>query len=270
VRGVEKREEAASAIDDAVGRVHAESCAANRRFSTDFQREASPMRTFASTLALLFLASLIASADDAPANKSTTSPNKEDASRKNKEAPLKVGNELPGPFHPYNVTGENKQRFHCLVSEHGLEPTVLIFYKNVDNGDPLPNLLKRLDAAIAKNPDSRLGAFVVFVPDDLPDVTGSKEKDAAANSKNDDARLELEKKVEAIASDLKLKNVVLCLDDKSDVAKYQLDDANEITIVLYSKLKVVAVYALPKSDFTEAAVEKVLADVADKLGAKRK
>src|SRR5579875_2929070 len=186
------------------------------------------------------------------------------------DAPLKVGNNLPGPFHPYNVTGPYKQHFHCPVSEHGLEPMVLIFYKNVDFSGPLPNLLKRLDAAIDKNPDTHLGAFVTFVPDNLPDVLGSKENDQDTNSKNDDARLEIEKKIEQNAADMKLKHVVLGLDTKSDVAKYQLNDDNLITVVLYVKLKIVAVYALPKSDFTDAAVEKIMTDVADKLGAKRK
>lgn len=228
------------------------------------------MRTTVSTLTLFMFVSMIAFAGDAPADKSKTPPNKEDASGTKKDASLKVGNELPGSFHPYNVTGENKQRFHCLVSEHGLEPTVLIFHKNVDFSDPLPALLKRLDSAIVKNPNSRLSAFVVFLPDDLPDATGSKGKDSEENSKNDDARLEWEKKIEAAASDMKLKNVVLCLDDKSDVAKYRLDDADLVTVVLYSKLKVLAVHALPKSDFNAAAVEKIMADVADKLGAKRK
>jgi hypothetical protein len=186
------------------------------------------------------------------------------------DAPLKEGGNLPGSFHPYNVTGPHKQHFHCPVSEHGLEPMVLIFYKNVDFSDPLPNLLKRLDTAIDKNPDTRLGAFVAFLPDNLPDVVGSKENDPDTNSKNDDARLEMEKKIEQNAADMKLKHVVLGLDTKSDVAKYQLHDDNLITVVLYVKLKIVAVYALPKSDFTDAAVEQIMTDVADKLGAKRK
>jgi hypothetical protein len=202
-------------------------------------------------------------ADDPPAKKAGTSGKKGDV-------PLKVGNDLPGSFHPYNVTGPNKQRFHCLISEHGLEPMVMIFYKNVDFSNSLPNLLKRLDAAIEKNPNSRLGAFVVFLPDDLPDVVGSSEKGADTNNKNDDARLELEKKLEQAGADMKLKHVVLCLDNKSDVAKYALSEENLITAVLYTQLKTVAVHALPKSDFTESAVEKIMADVADKLGAKRK
>lgn len=183
---------------------------------------------------------------------------------------LKVGNNLPGTFHPYNVTGPNKQRFHCPVSDHALEPMVLIFHKNVDFGDPLSNLLKRLDTAIEKNPDTRLGAFVTFVPDDLPDVAGSKDdKDQDTNSKNDDARRELEKKIEQAGADMKLKHVVLCLDNKSDVAKYRLNEENLVTVVLYTKLRIAAVHALPKSDFTDAAVDKIMTDVAEKLGAKR-
>ncbi|HZV03611.1 MAG TPA: hypothetical protein VE999_00845 [Gemmataceae bacterium] len=221
------------------------------------------MRTLVSTLAFFVFAAFLAAADDPPAKK-------EDKAGKKNDAPLKVGNNLPGPFHPYNVTGPNKQRFHCLVSEHGLEPMVLIFYKNVDFSNPLPDLLKRLDAAIEKNPSTQLGAFVVFLPDDLPDVVGSNEKNADTNNKNDDARLELEKKIEGAGADMKLKHVVLSLDTKSDVAKYGLSEENLVTVVLYTKLKIVAVHALPKSDFTDAAVEKIMTDVADKLGAKRK
>jgi hypothetical protein len=206
------------------------------------------MRTLVSALAILASQALSAAAD----------------------APLKVGSNLPGPFSPYNVTGPHKQHYHCPVSDHGLEPMVLVFHKNVDFGDPLPNLLKRLDTAIDKNTDIRLGAFVTFLPDNLPDVVGSKEDNQDTNSKNDDARLEMEKKIEQNASDMKLKHVALGMDNKSDVAKYELGDDNLVTVVLYTKLKVVAVYALPKSDFTDAAVEKIMTDVADKLGAKRK
>src|SRR5438128_1806253 len=53
--------------------------------------------------------------------------------------------DLPGPFLPYNVTGkfgrttktENDKQidvpgnFHCLITEHGLDPGVLIFVRGV-------------------------------------------------------------------------------------------------------------------------------------------
>jgi hypothetical protein len=222
------------------------------------------MRTLVCSLAFLAAMALSAAADDPPAKK-------EDKSSKKDDTPLKAGNNLPGPFHPYNVTGPHKQRFHCPISDHGLRPMVLIFYKNVDFSEPLPKLLKRLDTAIDKNAETRLGAYAVFVPDDMPDVLGSSnDKDQDANSKNDDARLEWEKKIEQSGADMKLQHVVLCLDTKADVKKYELSDENLITVVLCSKLKIASVYALPKSDFTDAAIDKIMADVADKLGAKRK
>lgn len=227
------------------------------------------MRLLISCLLLSILIGMSA-ADDPPADKKSPPAKKEEASSKKDSTPLKVGNNLPSTFHPYNVTGPHKQRFHCLISEHGLDPMVAIFYKGVDSGEPLPKLLERLDTAITKNADAHLGAFLVFLPDDLPDVSGSKENNQDANSKNDDARAELEKRIEQAGADMKLKNVVLCLDTKADVAKYRLSDENLVTVVLYKKLKIVAVYALPKSDFTEAAVDKIMADVAEKIGAKRK
>lgn len=233
-------------------------------------REAPRMRTLISSFALVSLVVLSAAADDPPSDKKAPPAKKEAKSDKKETAPLKVGNDLPGPFHPYNVTGPHKQRFHCLISDHGLDPMVMIFHKNVEFSKPLPNLLQRLDTAIDKNPSTSLGAFVVFLPDDLPDVVGSKEKDQDTNNKHDDARLEMEKKIEQAGADMKLKHVVLCLDHKSDVTKYQLSDENLVTVVLYKKLKIVAVYALPKSEFTDAAIEKIMTDVADKLGAKRK
>lgn len=221
------------------------------------------MRTLIPALAILIFVVLSATADDPPAKK-------EDASSKKSESPLKVGKNLPGTFHPYNVTGPFKQRFHCLVSEHALEPMVMIFYNSVDFADPLPNLLKRLDEAIEKSKNAPFGAFAVFLPDQLPDTAGSKEKDQDKNTKNDDERLVLEKKIEQNAADMKLKHVVMCMDNKSDVAKYELGNDNLITVVLYNRLKIVAVHALPKSDFTDAAVGKILADVAEKFSVKRK
>ena len=35
------------------------------------------------------------------------------------------GNYLPGPFQPYNLTGEHKGKHHCLVCEFGLNPTAV-------------------------------------------------------------------------------------------------------------------------------------------------
>ncbi|HEY7155065.1 MAG TPA: hypothetical protein VH575_13970 [Gemmataceae bacterium] len=217
------------------------------------------MRMLVSSAALLAFVVLTVSADAPPASEDKEAPPKE-----------KGDANLPGDFHPYNVTGpQHKGHFHSLISEHGLEPMVLIFHKNVDVGEPLANLLKKLDAAIEKNPNTRLSAFVVFLPADLPDISGSNNENDGNNDKNDDARLELEKKVEQAAADMKLKHVVLCLDNKADVEKFNLRDDDLVTIILCNKLKAVERFALPQDEFTDAAIEKIMVAVANKLGAKR-
>jgi hypothetical protein len=216
--------------------------------------EVFAMRTFISSLALLALSAF--GLADAPPNGKDAPPDKKEALPRPKDGPaLQVGKDIPGPFHPYNCTGPHKKRYHSPVSEHGLDPMVLIFHKGVDFSDPLRKLLQQLDAAIEKNTKVDLGAFVVFLPDDLAEVVGRDDK-------SDDARAELEKQVEQKGADLKLRHVVLGLDSKADVARYNLSDANLVTVVLYDKLKTVAVFALPKGEFTDAAVEKILAAVA--------
>jgi hypothetical protein len=211
------------------------------------------MRTLLPFVTLLILVGGFGVFADAPPAKDAPPPAKKEA------GPPSVA----GPFHPYNVTGAHKGRFHCLISEHGLDPMVMIFHKDVDFSEPLSNLLKKLDTAIEKNPNVRLGSFVVFVPEEPADILGQDDK-------SDDARIKLEKIIADKGADLKLKHVVLCLDGKTDVEKYHLDPENLATVILYNKLQVAAVFALPKSELTDATVEKILAAVADKLGAKRK
>jgi hypothetical protein len=216
------------------------------------------MRTLALSLAFFVLATFLAAADDRPTKKDSP-PAKKGPTATKKEGPP----DLPGTFHPLNVTGAYKDHYHCLISEHGLDPMVMIFHKNLEFSDPLRSLVQNLDTAIDKNPATRLSAFVVFLPDDLPEVVG-------AGDKEDDARLKLVEQVDDWGKGLKLKHVVLCLDSKADVEKYNLRDTNQVTVVLCNKLKEVEVFALPKSDFTEDAVGKIMKAVADKLGATRK
>jgi hypothetical protein len=217
------------------------------------------MRRFLSLLfALVTLAGLAA---DPPApGQDGQAPGKEDkAKAKGGKGPLAEGNNLPGPFHPFNVTGPRKGNFHCLVSEYDLEPVVMIVARDLELSEPFKDLLKRLDNAIAKNPAVRLRGFVVLLSDALPDVV-----------QNDDKREELAAKLEDAAKGLELKHVVLCLDSKSDLEKYALDESAAATVVLYHKLKVVAHWPLSRQDLTAAKVQEIMTQVADKLGARRK
>lgn len=218
------------------------------------------MRILALCLAFFTLAALVPAADDSPAKKDS-SPTKKGAPAAKKDGPA----DLPGPFHPFNVTGPHKSHYHCPIAEHGLDPIVLVFHKDLDLSDPLRSLAQKLDAAIEKNPNARLASCIVFLPDPgtLPEIVGE-------NDKNDDARLKVAEQVDDWGKALKLKHVVLGLDNKADLEKYNLRDSDLITVVLCNKLKVLGRFAMPKSEFTDASVEKIMKAVAEKLGATRK
>lgn len=174
---------------------------------------------------------------------------------------LAPGKDLPGPFHPYNVTGPRKGRFHCLVSEYGQEPVVLILAHNLDFADTpkdFKDLLKEVDNAIDKNPAVRLKAFVAFLSDDLADVVT-----------DDPGRAKIAKKVEDLATGLMLKHVVLTLAGKADLEKYAVGDSAYV-VILYHKLSVIASERLGPEKLTAAKVKEIMAQVGSKLGATRK
>jgi hypothetical protein len=169
---------------------------------------------------------------------------------------LKQGTNLPGTFLPYNVTGPAKGRFHCLISDFGLEPVVMVFARDLEATPALKSLLQQLDQRIAKNPAARVHAFVVFVSDDLPDALT-----------NDDKREELAKKLDDLATGLQLKNVVVSLDSPKDVEKYFPGGARTMA-VLYNQFRVVSVHVLPPGE-AKAEVDQILADLGEKLGASK-
>ena len=95
---------------------------------------------------------------------------------------LKPGDLIPGAFHPFVVTGSWTNRFHCLVCEHGLNPTVMVFAREApEEGQPLVDLLRGLDAAVAKRlAKDKLGAFAVVLSEGGRNALKSKLQGLAA------------------------------------------------------------------------------------------
>ena len=176
---------------------------------------------------------------------------------KEKKSGLQVGKDLPGPFQPYNVTGDRAGRYHCLVTQTSLDPLVMIFVRDLDYTDSLKALEDALDNRIAKNPNVRLNSFTVFLSDELPNVVT-----------DDDKRDKMADELRTKAKDLK--HVVFCLDSKSDLEQYQLDDNVWATVVLVKGYKVVSVHKLTKDKLNAAKVDEIMGEVSEQLGAKRK
>lgn len=191
-------------------------------------------------LLLLFLVPLAGLAQDA----------------KEKLAPDK---DLPGPFHPYNVNGASKDRYHCLVSEYGDDPTVLLFARGLEDVAGFKDLLTKMNGIIERNPTTRLRCFVVFLADDIPKP-----------AEDDDKRDALVAKLRAdLAEALKLKGVIICLGSKADAEKYGLDDAAALTVVVYRKLSILSSQVVSKDKVNDELASSLLKEVATRFGAKR-
>lgn len=220
-------------------------------------------------VAFAALTPLFALAADPPADKD----------KDRKESGLRVGANIPGPFHPYNVNGRYGPRkigevevdgtYHCPVTEHAEDPMVLVFTRDTEVGEKLKTLLQKLDDATKNNRKVRLAATVVFLDKDLPEVLGNKDE-------TEDARRELAAKLKekltgmfTEANEFTKQNlVVVCIGCDKDLKKYELDANNKITVVLYNKLEIRAVHAAAELD--DARIDAIMKDVADKLGATKK
>src|SRR4051812_4973571 len=73
-----------------------------------------------------------------------------------------AGSDIPGPFTSYMVTGRRKTKFHCLVTEHALNPVVMVVMRGTELTPVRKYFLEKLDTAVHLNPNTRLAGFVVF------------------------------------------------------------------------------------------------------------
>lgn len=104
---------------------------------------------------------------------------------------------------------------------------------------PLTSLVKKIDAATAKNSSCNMGSFVVFLSDDEG----------------------MEGKLKAFAEKEGIKELVLSIDNPAGPKGYNISKDADVTVVLYTKRKVVENYAFKKGELDDAAVEKIVADV---------
>jgi hypothetical protein len=173
-----------------------------------------------------------------------------------------LGSAIPGPFHVLNVTGKAKGRYHCLVCRHGLHPTVAVFVrpnsdddmkiddwlKKLDEDAPLAKLLKKLDAAVEKNTDAALGAYAIFIANDKEEVP-------------------VQTKLEKLPETLGLKRVTQAVADKlgqKQLEPWKLKPEAEVTVLLYTKHKVVEFKTFERDKLTDKDVD-ALAGAVEKL-----
>jgi hypothetical protein len=149
-----------------------------------------------------------------------------------------VGKDVPGPFHPLNVTGAEKGKKHCLYCENGPNPVAVVFAREAT--PEVAKLLKQLDEATVKNSKAEMGSFAVFCND----------KDG------------LDKALVKLAEDQKLTKLVLSIDNPAGPKGYDISKDAEVTVVLYTDHQVKANHSFGKGALNDAAITKIVADVS--------
>lgn len=149
-----------------------------------------------------------------------------------------TGQDVPGPFHPLNVTGESAGKKACLYCSNGENPVAVVFAREATPA--VAKLLKELDAATVKNEKAKMGSYAVFCSD----------KDG------------LDKQLEKLAKDQKLSMLVLAIDNPAGPEKYKIAKDADVTVVLYTNFEVKANHTFRKGELTDAAITKVVGDVA--------
>jgi hypothetical protein len=232
------------------------------------------------TALLLFVGLVIACSLRAADEPKKAEPEKPDPAPA-KEKAAKASDDLPGPFQCYNITGKavdrvnkevrkfkkeddknrepDKGTFHCLVSEHGLNPVVMVLVQGTEPSEALLTLLKKLDTAVEKNQNARLASFVVFLTDKITNL-----------AEMDDQRDEVVAALEAKTKAAELKNVAVALDVLPKIKElYKLQDQAEVTVLIYNKLKVLSTHAFRKDELNDEGVQKIIAALGAHLAAIR-
>lgn len=148
-----------------------------------------------------------------------------------------INEDVPGPFHPYNVTGKAAGRKNCLYCQNGANPVAVVFARHVS--PPVTKLIKKLDECTAKNGACRMGSYVVF----LSDKEG------------------LDKELKALADKTKLENIVLSIDNPAGPEEYKISKDADVTVLLYTKHLVKANYAFKKGELKDKDIEGILKDM---------
>jgi hypothetical protein len=155
-----------------------------------------------------------------------------------KSGPQVGENGRPQPFLPLNINGPTPNEKQCLVCRNGDNPVAMIFAR--DTNDTLVKLIKQLDGETVKNSDKKMGSFAVFCNDSEG----------------------LEAKLKDLAKKQNLKEFTLAIDTPTGPAPYNIAKDADVTVVLYTKSKVVANFAFKKGELKDADVQKILSNVS--------
>lgn len=168
------------------------------------------------------------------------------------------------------VTGKHAGRYHSPVCDHGLNPVVLVFCREVEGADkPVFDFLKKLDEVALKHPDVKLGVCAVVLNDGgLREALGKSGDDYTKMfAETTVVKHDLESKLQALAKEKGLERVEIALDTTAGPPDYKIDDQSQITVLFYDQHGVLARETYGKDKLTDADAKKILSGVQKKVTA---
>ena len=181
---------------------------------------------------------------------------------------------MPHAFDVYTFNGKNAERFHCLVCENDINPTLLLFLKEPADGKgkAIEALFAKLDdllekyQAMEKYPDvANFAVYAVFLsPAAQTSLNNPKEPDAAKLVKEATDRRALYQRMKEWAG--KVKKVVVACAIPEAAKGYKINAAANVTGIYYDSLDVQENFAF--DEFSESNVNTIVAGVETRLQAK--
>ncbi len=182
---------------------------------------------------------------------------------------------IPGPFHPYNLNGKNKDSYHCLVCEYGLRPVAMVFAREPSkNPEQLPHLLEKLDGMVKKDFDTSFKTFSVLLsPDALNSVDEAGVVDSNRTTKVDELINQAIKHKELLESlkpkAAKFENLILSVYPGNGPKIYNLPEKADVVVILYEKHVIFRKYMFGPGELTPERIEAIINDVYTLLGRKK-
>ncbi len=151
-----------------------------------------------------------------------------------------VGEKVPGPFKPLNVTGPDAGQASCQYCKNGSRPVAVIFAKQITPA--VAQLLKKIDTATGQNKEQGMRSYLVVCTD-----------------------TQFVRPLAAAAEQLGIQNTILTLYKAGGPERYRLAPEAEVTVLLYNHLTVKANHAFKKDELNDAAINAILIDLGKML-----
>jgi hypothetical protein len=149
-----------------------------------------------------------------------------------------LGEKVPGPFRPLNVTGPNAGEKVCQYCNNGANPVVMVFVR--ETTPAVLGLVKKIDTATTAHGAAHMGSFVVFL------------SDAA----------EAPATIKAFADWESVRSTILCTHAPAGPPSYHIAADAAVTVVFYDHHTVRANRAFRPGELTPAAADAVLTSLS--------